>query len=178
MNAMYCAEQINVPPELGPVLKQYTKAIIRDCPESVAKWSANYFAKLAGQPPIFDDVNGRLVTASGNAPTTAGSNGPAQDVSDVIVDADKFESLPTQGNNEIPDDVVDAVFARYDKNGNGMIDADELHLLIQDLIDTTGMAMGEDDVRQVLSLIDADEDGCINLAEFRHLFFQADESSM
>lgn len=54
MNAMYSAEQINVPPELGTIMKQYTKAILRDKPEHVYKYSANFFAVLSGLPAPFD----------------------------------------------------------------------------------------------------------------------------
>lgn len=37
---MYCAEQINVPPELPDMLKQYTKAAIRTQPIDLLSWSA------------------------------------------------------------------------------------------------------------------------------------------
>eukprot|EP00759_Apiculatamorpha_spiralis_P053719 PhF_6_TR6326/c0_g1_i1/m.9585 len=175
MNVMYCAEQINIPVELGPILKQYTKAIVRDNPESVAKWSANYFAKLAGMPPMFD-TTGRLVTAQGsaNTRTTASSrDGVAGGINDVIVNPDAFESLPTGGAVATSmDSVVENVFRRYDKDGNGKIDAEEVHTLISDLIAATGMTMTDEDLKEFLSLIDADEDGRINLEEFKHLFFQ------
>ena len=176
MNAMYCSEQINIPVELGPILKQYTKAIVRDAPESVAQWSANYFAKLAGMAPVFD-TTGRMVTAQGYDNTrTASSNGAGAAVlDDVIVNPDAFESLPNgEGmaeKNNI-DAVVESVFKKYDKNGNGKIDAEEVHMLIQDLIGATGMTMSDEDLKEFLSLIDADEDGCISLDEFKHLFFQ------
>jgi len=175
MNAMYCSEQINIPVELGPILKQYTKAIVRDAPESVAKWSANYFAKLAGMAPVFDST-GRMVTAQGyNTRTVSSGGAPGATLDEVIVNPGAFESLPTadghQERNNM-DAVVENVFKKYDKNSNGKIDAEEVHMLIQDLIGATGMTMNDEDLKEFLSLIDADEDGCINLDEFKHLFFQ------
>lgn len=44
---MYCAEQINVPPELPDILKQFTKAAIRTQPPDVLSWSAAYFNALS-----------------------------------------------------------------------------------------------------------------------------------
>ncbi|XP_063062785.1 ropporin-1-like protein [Engraulis encrasicolus] len=46
-DTMYCAEQINIPPELPDILKQFTKAAIRTQPDDVLKWSAAYFAALS-----------------------------------------------------------------------------------------------------------------------------------
>jgi len=37
---MYCAQQINIPPELPDILKQFTKAAIRTQPQDVLAWSA------------------------------------------------------------------------------------------------------------------------------------------
>lgn len=56
---MYSIEQVKVPPELGTVMKQYTKALLRDQPQDVYKYSANFFSLLCGRPPVFDK-NGQL----------------------------------------------------------------------------------------------------------------------
>ena len=37
---MYCSQQINIPPELPDILKQFTKAAIRTQPSDVLEWSA------------------------------------------------------------------------------------------------------------------------------------------
>lgn len=37
---MYCAQQINIPPELPDILKNFTKAAIRTQPPDVLLWSA------------------------------------------------------------------------------------------------------------------------------------------
>ena len=44
---LYCAEQINVPPELADVLKSYTKEVVRRQPHDLYEFSAKYFAELA-----------------------------------------------------------------------------------------------------------------------------------
>ncbi|XP_046872216.1 ropporin-1-like protein [Hypomesus transpacificus] len=46
-DTMYCAQQINIPPELPDILKQFTKAAIRTQPHDVLQWSAAYFNALS-----------------------------------------------------------------------------------------------------------------------------------
>ncbi len=50
----YCSQQINIPPELPDILKQFTKAAIRTQPNDVLAWSAAYFRALANGelPPV------------------------------------------------------------------------------------------------------------------------------
>lgn len=52
---LYSAEQINIPEELGIIIKQFTKDAIRTnpAPKDLYKWSANYFAIKSGNPPPF-----------------------------------------------------------------------------------------------------------------------------
>ncbi|GIQ90542.1 hypothetical protein KIPB_013372, partial [Kipferlia bialata] len=57
IDQIYCAEQISIPTELPEIIKQYTKAVIREQPKDIVSFSAKYFAKLASvrgesaQPP-------------------------------------------------------------------------------------------------------------------------------
>ena len=44
--AVYCAEQINIPDNLGEVLKAYAKEVIRQQPENIYEFSARYFAQV------------------------------------------------------------------------------------------------------------------------------------
>jgi len=39
-DVMYCSQQINIPPELPDLLKQFTKAAIRTQPQDVLAWSS------------------------------------------------------------------------------------------------------------------------------------------
>jgi len=50
----YCSQQINIPPELMDILKQFTKAAIRTQPKDVLAWSAAYFRAMAkgDMPPV------------------------------------------------------------------------------------------------------------------------------
>ncbi|XP_036414478.1 ropporin-1-like protein [Colossoma macropomum] len=46
-DTMYCSQQINIPPELPDILKQFTKAAIRTQPHDVLQWAAAYFSALS-----------------------------------------------------------------------------------------------------------------------------------
>jgi len=50
----YCSQQINIPPELPDILKQFTKAAIRAQPKDVLAWSAAYFRAMSKgeMPPV------------------------------------------------------------------------------------------------------------------------------
>lgn len=39
-DTIYCAQQINIPPELLDILKNFTKAAIRTQPKDLLVWSA------------------------------------------------------------------------------------------------------------------------------------------
>ncbi|XP_067853292.1 ropporin-1-like protein isoform X2 [Heptranchias perlo] len=46
-DVMFCAQQIEIPPDFPDILKQFTKAAIRTQPRDVLQWSAAYFAALS-----------------------------------------------------------------------------------------------------------------------------------
>ncbi|KAM7390641.1 hypothetical protein PAMA_008702 [Pampus argenteus] len=46
-DTVYCAQQINIPPELPDILKNFTKAAIRTQPRDLLLWSAAYFTALS-----------------------------------------------------------------------------------------------------------------------------------
>jgi Ca2+-binding EF-hand superfamily protein len=171
---MYSAEQISIPPELGTVLKQYTKAVIRDRPSELYKFSANFFAHLCGQAAPFDE-HGQLLSQQQNRGATTGSNG--QMVTDVIADAGNFESVNTA--DDVTQERISQIFKKYDTNQNGRLERDEVPALIDDLRAALGLADNEGfSSEELLSMLDSDEDGTIDLLEFRQLFFQSDESGL
>ena len=43
---IFCAEQIEVPDALPEILKNYSKAVIRENPENIISFSRRYFEKL------------------------------------------------------------------------------------------------------------------------------------
>eukprot|EP00277_Geminigera_cryophila_P019573 CAMPEP_0179494480 /NCGR_PEP_ID=MMETSP0799-20121207/68192_1 /TAXON_ID=46947 /ORGANISM="Geminigera cryophila, Strain CCMP2564" /LENGTH=291 /DNA_ID=CAMNT_0021312097 /DNA_START=82 /DNA_END=959 /DNA_ORIENTATION=- len=49
---MYCAEQINIPDNLGEILKAYAKEVIRQQPGNLYEFSARYFAQAGALPPL------------------------------------------------------------------------------------------------------------------------------
>ncbi|XP_070709493.1 ropporin-1-like protein [Pempheris klunzingeri] len=46
-DTIYCAQQINIPPKLPDILKNFTKAAIRTQPKDLLLWSAAYFSALS-----------------------------------------------------------------------------------------------------------------------------------
>lgn len=40
IDVLYSAEQIKIPPDLGDILKEYSKAVMREQPENLYEWSA------------------------------------------------------------------------------------------------------------------------------------------
>ena len=49
--SMYCAEQIQIPPDMPPILKAYSKEVIRNNPEDIIAFSIEYFKKRLDDPP-------------------------------------------------------------------------------------------------------------------------------
>ena len=46
---IFCAEQIEVPDELPEILKNYSKAVIRNNPENIISFSRKYFEDLKAE---------------------------------------------------------------------------------------------------------------------------------
>lgn len=46
---IFCAEQIEVPPQLPNILKNYSKAVIRNNPSDIIEFSRKYFENLLEQ---------------------------------------------------------------------------------------------------------------------------------
>lgn len=169
MNSMYCTEQIVRPPELTAIMKDLTKQAIRDNPQDVYKWAANYFAQLANQPLPFDD-GGRLLSQGG--PQSRQSASAGQMVTDVITDAHGFESVEQgRDSDDTNDRIVNEIFQQYDVHGNGRIDRVDLPALIADLKESLGLDISDEQMRELINLADVNEDGTVDLVEFRSLFF-------
>ncbi|KAM4606759.1 ropporin-1-like protein [Polymixia lowei] len=73
-DTMYCAQQINIPPELPDILKQFTKAAIRTQPQDVLVWSAAYFTALSTQEtlPVKDRLEMNVATQKTDTGLTPG----------------------------------------------------------------------------------------------------------
>eukprot|EP00667_Euglena_gracilis_P031755 EG_transcript_46855 len=115
-NAMYCAEQINIPTELGPILKQFTKAVLLDEPQDLLKWSANYFAQLANLPLPFG-ANGEYLDGVGVAKKAKEEKGSAvQEVrpAEIPIEAESGD-VDDAGNEAGADEVLSAIYAQYDE---------------------------------------------------------------
>ncbi|KAK7197349.1 hypothetical protein NESM_000682200 [Novymonas esmeraldas] len=156
MNAMYSAEQINVPPELGTIMKQYTKAVMRDKPTDLYKYSANFFAILSGYGAPFDS-EGQL-TENGVNEASSRSAEPA--------------SIASQKEDGGSQDPVDALLRRYDRTGAGYMDPAELPQLLDDLRTTLSLDERDlDSAEDILAALPGSEQQ-IDLLELRALLFE------
>ncbi|XP_022056897.1 ropporin-1-like protein isoform X1 [Acanthochromis polyacanthus] len=70
----YCAQQINIPPELPDILKNFTKAAIRTQPKDVLLWSAAYFNALSKGEclPVKDRLEMNVATQKTDTGLTPG----------------------------------------------------------------------------------------------------------
>ncbi|XP_039983527.1 ropporin-1-like protein isoform X2 [Xiphias gladius] len=73
-DAMYCAQQISIPPELPEILKNFTKAAIRTQPKDLLLWSAAYFSALSKGEclPIKDKLEMNVATQKTDTGLTPG----------------------------------------------------------------------------------------------------------
>lgn len=159
MNAMYSADQINVPSELGTIMKQYTKAVMRDKPVDVYKYSANFFAILSGRAAPFD-ADGQLrdegVTVVRKTTST----------SQADTHAEETQAVP---------ETWDEVFFRFDVDGEGFMKVEDLPYLLTEVRNILGLGEEElsniDDILNSLTI----NDGMIDLIELRCLLFDEAE---
>ncbi|RNF06754.1 cAMP-dependent protein kinase dimerization/docking domain [Trypanosoma conorhini] len=166
MESIFCVEQVNVPPELGTIMKQYTKAVLRDRPQDLYKYSANFFAALCGQAAPFDK-DGHFVEAR------------EQEAMEHFADAELEHveaANPTPSADYESNEAVREVFNRYDAHGDGRLAAEKLPALLADLQRAVGLNESEAvDEEELLELLETDENGMVDLLEFRQLFFQSVE---
>nr|CCC95894.1 unnamed protein product [Trypanosoma congolense IL3000] len=164
MESIFCVEQVNVPPELGTIMKQYTKAILRDRPIDLYKYSANFFAALCGQPAPFDK-DGHFVGE--------GEQGITDRLSSVrqcgIENAQMVTATGTTAQEALQN-ILDV----YDVNGDGRVHCESLPALLEDIRGALQLGNTEPiSVEQLLSILHVDDNGTVDLLEFRQLFFEA-----
>ncbi|XP_074549838.1 ropporin-1-like protein [Halichoeres trimaculatus] len=73
-DTMYCAQQINIPPDLPDILKNFTKASIRTQPKDVLMWSMAYFNALSKGEclPVKDRLEMNVATQKTDTGLTPG----------------------------------------------------------------------------------------------------------
>lgn len=161
MNAMFSVEQIKVPPELGTIMKQYTKAVMRDKPTDLYKYSANFFAILSGYAAPFD-ADGQL-TESGADGLKTGSAGHTANTSNG--DEERSEAA----------DPVDALFRQYDRTGTGYMDVSDLPHLLEELKSVLSLNANDLDSAESIQALLPSASGQIDLLELRRLLFEEAE---
>ncbi|XP_069561631.1 ropporin-1-like protein [Brachyistius frenatus] len=73
-DTFYCSQQINIPPELPNILKNFTKAAIRTQPKDLLVWSAAYFNALSKGKclPVKDRLEMNVATQKTDTGLTPG----------------------------------------------------------------------------------------------------------
>ncbi|XP_035512469.1 ropporin-1-like protein isoform X1 [Morone saxatilis] len=73
-DTIYCAQQINIPPELPDILKNFSKAAIRTQPKDLLLWSAAYFSALSKGEclPVKDRLEMNVATQKTDTGLTPG----------------------------------------------------------------------------------------------------------
>uniref|UniRef100_A0A1I8IGZ1 Rhophilin associated tail protein 1 like n=1 Tax=Macrostomum lignano TaxID=282301 RepID=A0A1I8IGZ1_9PLAT len=107
----YCSEQIQIPPSLPDVLKQYTKSAIRTQPQDVLQWSAAYFRAMANAetPPVKERLEMAVATQKTDSGLTPGllrvlnkQLGPKKQVEvDEIAEKWRAINLPSERLQEL-----------------------------------------------------------------------------
>ena len=86
------------------------------------------------------------------------------ETSKVGIDFSKFMELMVKHGSDIDEEIVKS-FKVFDRDGDGLITEDELHITMQKL----GEPMNEDEVKAMIAEADIDGDGKINFKEFQIL---------
>lgn len=193
MNEKYCAEQINIPSELGTVVKLLTKAAIREKPADVYTWAANYFSSQCNRPASFDAETGKITQAGRESmphsqPYNTGIRTKPVGASAQQQKPSQQKAQPQQPNaKQQPQDqdasgatdeqddenrIVDALFDRYDPDRTNLISINNLPNLIMDLKSELGLDFTDDQMEDFVNSMQTDAKGNIDLDEFRVSFFQ------
>ena len=80
------------------------------------------------------------------------------------IDFEEFIKLMVKHGSNIDEDIAES-FKMFDRDGDGLITEDELHITMNNL----GEPMNEDEVKAMIAEADLDGDGKINFKEFQLL---------
>jgi len=125
---------------------------------------------------LFDrDRDGEINTEElGKVMRTHGFNPTEEDLKDMIrnvdtnsngaIDFNEFIEMMVKRGNNVEEDVAHA-FKVFDRDGDGLITAEELRLTMNNL----GEPITEEEVKAMIAEADLDGDGKINFVEFKSL---------
>jgi len=125
---------------------------------------------------LFDrDRDGEIDTEElGKVMRTHGFNPTEEDLKDMIrnvdtnsngaIDFNEFIEMMVKRGNNVEEDVAHA-FKVFDRDGDGLITAEELRLTMNNL----GEPITEEEVKAMIAEADIDGDGKINFVEFKSL---------
>ena len=117
---------------------------------------------------LTNDISLQVLRKHGFRPTeqelTAMIRNVDKSTGDGGIDFEEFIELMVKHGSNIDEDIVHS-FNVFDRNGDGLITEDELHITMNNL----GEPMNEDEVKAMIAEADLDGDGKINLREFKLL---------
>jgi len=132
------ANSIVVTPNLQNILRDYTKAVLRDRPTDVLTYSRNYFS---------DMVDSSRMGVYVLPPS----------------DSSVFQTLPMQTQIQIED-----LFKKYDTDMSGSISVDELRTMILSVGEFMGFDGEESDVKSLMAILDSDNNKVVSWQEWSH----------
>merc|ERR1712039_1154580 len=132
------SSSITVSPKLQQILREYTKAVLRDRPTDVLTYSHQYFV---------EKCDTMRMEAYALPPS----------------DSEVFLSLPVEYQLQIED-----LFKRYDTDCDMSISVSELREMMQSVPSFMGFDGGETDVQSIMAIFDADADSRISWQEWSH----------
>jgi Ca2+-binding EF-hand superfamily protein len=136
---IYCAEQIYVPENLPLIIKNYSKAVIKNHPDDMVQFSMKYFENLLKQRDREPDKTGYSEI---NKPNT---------------------NQIQQKSQQLTEDRLRIFFNHVDSNGSGKVSAYEL----QDHLSKNGYHFSNDQVQLFLDKHDKNNDHLLNFDEFK-----------
>eukprot|EP00960_Hanusia_phi_P030668 748780-Hanusia_phi.AAC.3 len=160
---IYCAEQINIPDNLGEILKAYAKEVIRSNPSNIYEFSAKYFAQLdqnAEEEEIGEEVSKDAIYRLVLACKDDGNGEEEKEISALIEMAEQ---------SDIPRAAVSQALEVVVEEGSNRVSWKRV------VVTLCSQVSGVEDVLQFVGLLMdpgmfGDDEGKIQIAEFITLF--------
>ena len=153
---------VRIPPDLQPVLREYTKAVLRDKPDDVIRYSCEYFGEK------WETIR---LGAAHNPPLPVAA--PSSISAFVVARAASYELPPSESSafGELPADAVEKVselFKRYDTDSDCALTIDELHRLLVELGGLFSFGSTAQDTNTLMALLDVDGSNTVSWQEWSH----------
>ena len=132
------ATTIRVPEELQPILRDFTKAVLRDRPDDVLEYSKAYFVSKWTEQRMASYIL---------PPSTS----------------EQFNTMP-----EPLKLATETTFKRFDLDCDGQLTIDELHLMVTETANAFGLEPDVADTVELMNQLDTDKNEHISWQEWSH----------